>query len=77
MAADDKKPLPRALGSFFGHIWKGLTGPTDQPTQKREIRREVDEEVRDTPRGRVTVRRTTIEEIEVEPTDGGPDRPAR
>ena len=36
---------------------------------RRELRREVETEQRDTPRGTVTLRRTTIEEIEIDTGD--------
>lgn len=57
------KSLPRSLGEFFGHIWRGVT--KDVATDKREVRRTVEEEERDTPQGKVTLRRTTIEEVEI------------
>lgn len=62
-----------SLGSFFGHIWKGIkTDPTApaKPT-RHEVRREVETEERQTPDGKVILRRTTIEEVEVRP----PTRP--
>ncbi|RMH30321.1 MAG: hypothetical protein D6693_00715, partial [Planctomycetota bacterium] len=59
----NRKPLARALGEFVGHIWRGAT--RDLSRERREVRRTVEHEERDTPRGRVTLRRTTIEEIEV------------
>lgn len=58
-----KKSLMRNLGEFVGHIVHGIR--TDPSASRREIRREVEEETRDTPQGKVTLRRTTIEELEV------------
>ncbi len=47
----------RSLGEFFGHIARGVkTDPA-----KKVVRKNVEEERR----GNVTLRRTTIEEIEV------------
>jgi hypothetical protein len=47
----------RSLGEFFGHIVKAVrTDPS-----KKVIRKEIEEEQR----GDVTLRRTTIEEVEV------------
>jgi len=60
----DAKPLARSLGEFIGHIWRGVTRDVSRDT--REVRRTVGEEERDTPAGRVTLRRTTIEEVEVQ-----------
>lgn len=48
--------MMRNLGEFFGHILHGVrTDPS-----KKVVRREVEEEKR----GEVTLRRTTIEEVE-------------
>jgi len=47
----------RSLGEFFGHIIKGVKSDPN----RRVVRREVEEEQR----GNLTLRRTTIEEIEV------------
>lgn len=54
-----------SLGAFFGHVWKGVkTDPTKPPVVART---KVEEEVRDTPQGKVVLRRTTIEEVELRP----------
>jgi hypothetical protein len=80
-----------ALGQFFGHIAKGVkTDPTKLPTRqepaplKRELRREVEVEEQQTPKGKITLRRTTIEEIELPPEAARdiprgtrPDHPAK
>jgi hypothetical protein len=63
-----------SLGSFFGHIWKGIKTDPTAPV-KREVRREVETEERQTPDGKVVLRRTTIEEIEVRPPNQ-PNTPA-
>lgn len=57
------KPLARSLGEFVGHLWHSAR--RDVSTDRREVRRTVEEEERDTPSGKVTLRRTTIEEIEL------------
>lgn len=66
----DEKPksLMRNLGQFFGHIAKGVkTDPAKPDSHKQEVRREVEEREETTPDGRkVTVRRTTIEEVEIQ-----------
>ncbi len=51
--------LMRNLGSFFGHIIKGVK--TDPAREKTTVRRTVEEEKR----GDVVLRRTTIEEVEI------------
>lgn len=61
-----RKSLMRSLGEFVGHIAKGVRTPADAP-RREEVRREVELEQRDTPKGSVTIRRTTIEEIEIPP----------
>lgn len=61
----------RSLGEFFGHVAKGVrTDPAAaaQGPARQVVRQSVEEEQRDTPQGKVTIRRTTIEEIEVNPS---------
>ncbi|MEC9372489.1 MAG: hypothetical protein VYC34_01540 [Planctomycetota bacterium] len=63
------KSLMRSLGLFVGHVWRGVTSdPTKDggSSDKTVVRHDVEEEVRETPRGKVRIRRTTIEEMEVE-----------
>jgi hypothetical protein len=62
------KSIMHSLGAFFGHIVRGVKTPGDG-AQKREVRREVETQTRQTPEGHVTLRRTTIEEIEVRPPE--------
>lgn len=64
MGKDSDKSLMRSLGEFVGHVWKGVT--SDPAREKRVVNRDVEQETRDTPEGRVTLRRTTIEEMEIE-----------
>lgn len=61
-----KRSLLNNLGAFFGGIWHGIRTDPSKPA-RREVRREVEHETRDTPQGRVTIRRTTIEEVELPP----------
>ena len=63
------KPLARSLGEFVGHLWHSVR--RDVSRDRREFRRTVEEEERDSPAGKVVLRRTTIEEIEIE-RDGDP-----
>lgn len=62
----ERKGLMRSLGEFVGHIAKGVRTPADA-SRRTEVRREVELEERQTPQGKVTLRRTTIEEIELPP----------
>jgi hypothetical protein len=56
----------RALGLLTGDIWRGLAG-APRPAAPTVLRHEVKEEATDTPAGRITLRRTTIEEVELAP----------
>ncbi len=60
-----KKSLMRNLGEFFGHIAKGVQTPVGP--QRTVVRKEVQEETRETEGGPVVLRRTIIEEVEVNP----------
>ncbi len=78
--AKERKSISRCLGEFVGHIVHGVRADlrTDEP-QRREVRREVEEREGELGGRKVTLRRTTIEEIEMESgpradTDGGPER---
>jgi hypothetical protein len=59
MADAGKKSLMRNLGEFFGHVYQAIR--TD-PTKKRTI---VNKTVEEEDRGSLTLRRTTIEEVEI------------
>ncbi len=65
----------RSLGQFVGHLTHAVKAnpakddTADASTEKREVRREVEEREEIGPDGRkVTLRRTTVEEIEIQPT---------
>jgi hypothetical protein len=83
MTSDKPKSLMRNLGEFFGHIAHGVKADPARPAtqkpaaRKQEVRREVEEREETAPDGRkVTVRRTTIEEVEILDPDR-PDKQAR
>ncbi len=59
MSRSKDKSLLRNLGEFFGHVYKAIR--TD-PAKKRVILKKTEEEEK---RGDITLRRTTIEEIEI------------
>ena len=63
MSVEKKKSLMRNLGAFFGHIVKAVK---TEPSEKRTVvRKTVEEESH----GDITLRRTTIEEIEFKKND--------
>lgn len=71
-----KRPsIMRSLGRFVGHIARGVSTDVSKPPSptRTEVSRHVEEETRDAPAelggGKMTVRRTTIEEIEIESQD--------
>ena len=53
----------RSLGEFFGHVWKGVR--TDPAPPRQVVRKDVQETTVETPRGPVTLRRTTVDEVEL------------
>ena len=67
----DKPPksLMRSLGEFFGHIARGVRSDV-KGAKPQQVRRTVEEETRDTPEGKITLRRTTIEEVEIKKPPG-------
>ncbi len=65
MATKKNKPLMRCLGEFVGHIVHAVKGDTST----REINRTVEEKKE----GNVTLRRTTIDEIEINQEDKSGD----
>ncbi len=60
-SSDRQSGLMRNLGRFFGHI---VAGARSDPS-RQEVSRQVEECQVDTPAGKVTLRRTTVEEIEI------------
>lgn len=67
--AGDNKTLMRSLGEFVGHIWKAVKTEPDEGIERRELSRRTESETRDTDAGTVTLRRTTVEEIEIRRDD--------
>jgi hypothetical protein len=63
------KSILRSLGEFFGHIAHGVRTDPGKPgaaaPPPRVVRQVTEEETRETPQGKVILRRTTIEEIVV------------
>ena len=68
MAQRPDNSLARALGQFVGHIWKGVRA--DVSGKRREVGRTTEEERTTDEQGRsVTLRRTTIDEVEFDAHD--------
>jgi hypothetical protein len=70
MADQKSKSLMHNLGQFFGHVAKGVKTPAKPaaPAHTHEVRREVEERQEIGPAGeKITLRRTTIEEVEIQP----------
>ena len=66
MSDSKKKPLMRSIGEFVGHIVKAVR--TDPSKKQTVISKSVEEE----DHGNITLRRTTIDEIEIhDPKDPG------
>ena len=65
MASEKKKPLMRCLGEFVGHIVNAVKSDGT----KQEVNRTIEEKKE----GNVTLRRTTIDEIEIKQEDNKVD----
>jgi len=72
MSKREDKSLARNLGEFFGHIWSGVKA--DPKPHKHTLKHETEEATQPAPGGKVTLRRTTVEEIEYEPDTRAPDQ---
>lgn len=62
-----KKGLARALGEFWGHISKAVKTPVEADgtiVRKQTVRTTVEERRVETEAGPLTLRRTTIDEVE-------------
>jgi hypothetical protein len=57
MQQSSRKSIMRNLGEFFGHIVRGVRSTPS----KKVLRKQIEEERR----GDITLRRTTIEEVEM------------
>jgi len=68
------KTIARSLGEFFGHLWHGGV-KKDVGAHKQTLKRDVQERTQPAPGGKVTVRRTTVEEIEYEPDQPSSSEP--
>ena len=76
MSGGRDKSIARSLGEFFGHVWHGGVRKDVSPA-KQTLKHDVQEHTQPAPGGKVTVRRTTIEEIEYEPDQPSDDSAGR
>tara|TARA_R110002073_G_scaffold118918_1_gene258501 strand:- start:384563 stop:384781 length:219 start_codon:yes stop_codon:yes gene_type:complete len=61
--------VTRAVGRFFGHIWGATTKPvsTDEPASRIEVvSHDVEESQSAVDNKKVILRRTTIDEVEIQ-----------
>lgn len=61
----------RSLGLFFGNIAKGFRTPVGKDERTKVVREDVQEKSLDTPDGTITLRRRTIDEVELPPPPRG------
>ena len=86
--AEPAPTILRSLGQFVGHIVDSIKtdpdapsappqpGAEPPPSQAVIVKHEVEDQTRQTPKGTVRVRRTVIEEVELDPRgSAGPDTP--
>lgn len=74
-SGEPKKPLARALGEFVGHITGAVRTPSK--TDVHRVSTRVEEARTTDEQGRpVTLRRTTIDEVEVEPISKPVSKPS-
>ena len=69
MAQNREKSTMRSLGEFFGHIMRGVRTDPERAPRRRVIpgKTFTEVETRETPAGRVVLRRTIVEEVVLPP----------
>ena len=68
--AEKNDSIVRNIGKFTGEIWRAIKSPVPASTKEtHEVRRTVETDVQETDDGKVTLRRTTIEEIVIHKQD--------
>ncbi len=69
MAQNREKSTMRSLGEFFGHIMRGVRTDPERALGRRVIpgKTFTEVETRETPAGRVVLRRTIVEEVVLPP----------
>lgn len=59
-----KKSIMRSLGEFVGHVWWGVRTDPSQLSKPDSSKRILERTVREEHRGDITLRETTVREIE-------------
>ena len=63
-----KQPIMHALGQSIGILWKAIREPVKKNEEEEPPRRQVvDKEVKQIKQGPITLRETTIREVEIAP----------
>ncbi|MEQ9208037.1 MAG: hypothetical protein RLN78_11775 [Phycisphaerales bacterium] len=65
MKNDKDIPISRAVGRFFGHLWHSTTKPVDTKKETTTVSKSTQESQGEINGQKVTLRKTTIEEIEI------------
>ena len=65
MKPDKDIPISRAIGRFFGHLWHSTTQPAQTDSESTIVSQTTEEADAEINGQRVTLRKTTIEEIEI------------
>lgn len=66
MSKNDKDiSITRAVGQFFGHLWGATTKPVEN-ARREVLRNETQEAQGEIDGKKVVLRRTTIEEVEIQ-----------
>jgi len=73
MTDQQKKPIMRCLGEFFGNIAQGIKSQPGPKVHRTEVGRTVEEH---TGEDGVILRRTTIDEVEVRESRPSEDTPS-
>ncbi len=66
-----KRSLMFRLGQFVGGVGRGVTAPLDRKPGAQVVRHQVEQRTEQQGDTTVTLRRTTIEEVEVRPNAPG------
>lgn len=69
MKNDKDIPITRAVGRFFGHLWNATTKPVEADSESTIVSQSTEESDAEINGKQVTLRRTTIEEIEYNDPD--------
>lgn len=64
MKPDKDIPVTRAIGRFFGHLWHSTTKPVEPDTESTIVSQTTEEADAEINGNKVTLRKTTIEEVE-------------